>query len=135
MLAFSFLQPLGVSAHVFGVAAAAIWGPAFGFALALTGAVGSACVSFAYGRYVAYEWVQSRITPRLRRYESWVVERGFVGLFLFRLITFTMIPAQLLLGTLRVRWGPMIVATAIGFAPTVAVDILLGDRLWAWLTT
>lgn len=133
VVAFAFLQPLGVSAHVFGVAAAAIWGGLPAFGLALAGAVGSACTSFGYARYVAYDFVQERIPERLRKYESWIVDRGLWGIFLYRLITFTMIPAQLLIGTLRVRFLPMLIPTALGFAPTVAVDVFLGGKLWDWL--
>lgn len=133
VLAFAVFQPLGVSGHAFGLAAAAIWGGWPAFALALLGAVGSACVSFGFARYVAYDWVQARIPERLRKYEAWVVDRGLGGMILFRLLTFTTIPAQLLVGTLRVRFGTMVVGTAIGFAPTVAVDVFLGGQLWAWL--
>lgn len=133
LAAFSFLQPLGVSGHVFGVAAAAIWGGPMAFGLALTGAVGSACVSFGYARYVAYDWVQARIPARFRRYETWIVERGLLGMVLVRLLTFTTIPVQLAMGTLRVRFGTMVLGTAIGFAPTVAIDVFLGGRLWDWL--
>jgi uncharacterized membrane protein YdjX (TVP38/TMEM64 family) len=131
--AFALLQPLGISGHVFGLAAAAIWGGAGGFALALLGAVGSACVSFAYARYVAYDWVQSRIPARVRKYESWVVERGLLGVVAYRLLTFTMHPAQLLMGTLRVRFGTMVLGTTVGFAPAVAIDVFLGGQLWDWL--
>ena len=133
VLAYAFLQPLGVSAHVFGIAAAAIWGGWPAFALALTGATGSAVTSFGYARYVAYDWVQARIPERLRRYESWVVDRGIVGIFVYRLVLFTMIPSQFLMGTLRVRFVPMLIGTVLGFAPTVAVQIFLGEHLWDWI--
>lgn len=133
VLAYSFLQPLGVSAHVFGIAAAAIWDGWLAFALALTGATGSAVTSFGYARYVAYDWVQARLPARLRKYESWVVDRGLVGIFVYRLVLFTMIPSQFLMGTLRVRFVPMLIGTVLGFAPTVAVQIFLGERLWDWI--
>lgn len=131
--AFALLQPLGISGHVFGLAAAVIWGGPEGFALALVGAVGSACVSFGYARYVAYDWVQARIPARVRKYEAWVVERGLLGVVVYRLLTFTMHPAQLLMGTLRVRFGTMVLGTTLGFAPAVAIDVFLGGELWSWL--
>ncbi|MCZ7685656.1 MAG: hypothetical protein M5U28_45510 [Sandaracinaceae bacterium] len=90
-------------------------------------------MSFGFARYVAFDWVQARIPERLRKYEAWLVDRGLGGMILFRLLTYTTIPAQLLVGTLRVRFGTMVVGTAIGFAPTVAVDVFLGGQLWAWL--
>lgn len=133
LAAFAILQPLGISGHVFVLAAAAIWAPWVAFTLALAGAVGAACVSFAFARYVAYDWVQARAPARVRKVAAWV-ERGFSGIVAYRLLTFTMHPAQLLMGTLRVRLAPMLLGTAIGFAPAVAIDVFLGGRLWDWLT-
>lgn len=133
LVAFACVQPLGISGHVFVLAAALVWPPAIAFPLALAGALGSAIVSFAFARYVAYEWVQARLPDRVRRYEGWVVERGLLGLVLFRLLTFTMHPAQLMIGTLRVRFGPMVLATAIGFTPTIALDVIFGGELVRWL--
>lgn len=134
LAAFATIQPLGVSGHVFTLAAAVVWGGWLGFALGLTGALGSACVSFAYARYVAYDWVQARIPERARRYEKWLVDRGLFGVIVYRTLTFTMPPAQLLIGTVRVRFGTMVLGTAIGFAPAVAIDIFLGGQVWDWLT-
>ncbi len=134
LAAFAFLQPFGISGHVFTLAAGAIWGASFGaFGLALLGAVGASCVSFAYARYVAYEWVQKRVPERARKYEKWIVERGLVGMIVFRVLTFTWPPTQLLIGTLRVRFGTMLLGTTLGFAPAIAIDVFLGGRIWAWL--
>lgn len=130
--AFTLLQPLGISGHVFVLAAAAIWSPWTAFVLALVGAVGAACVSFAFARYVAYDWVQARIPARIHRLAAWV-ERGVLGITIYRLLTFTAHPAQLLLGTLRVRVGAMLFGTAVGFMPVVAIDVFLGHSLWEWL--
>lgn len=135
LAAFAVLQPLGVSGHVFVLAAAAIWDAPQAFALSLLGAVGAACVSFAFARYVAYEWVQARIPARARKYEDWVTERGLLGVIVYRTLTFTMHPAQLLMGTLRVRFGTMLVGTVIGFIPAIAIDVLLGGELWRWLVS
>lgn len=133
--AFALLQPLGISGHAFVLAAAAIWVAPQAFALSLLGSVGAACVSFAFARYVAYEWVQARIPARARKYEAWVTERGLLGVIVYRTLTFTMHPAQLLMGTLRVRFGTMVLGTVIGFMPAVAIDVLLGGELWRWLVS
>jgi uncharacterized membrane protein YdjX (TVP38/TMEM64 family) len=129
LLAFSFVQPLGVSGHTFTIAAALVWPPWLAFPLALLGALGSAMTNVAFARYVAFDWVQARIPARVRRYEKWLVERGLYGVILFRLFTFTLHPAQLLIGVLGVPWRRLIVGTLIGFAPSVAVDVLLGGEL------
>lgn len=133
LVAFTVLQPFGISGHAFTLAAAVVWGGAVGFALAMIGALGAASVGFVFARYVAFEWVQARIPARLRRYESWLVDRGLVGVILFRTFTFTAPPAQLLVGTLRIPYSTMIVGTAIGLVPGIAIDIFLGGAVWEWL--
>lgn len=134
LTAFALLQPFGISGHAFTLAAAVVWGGALGFGLALLGGLGAATTGFVFARYVAFDWVQARIPARLRKYEAWLVERGLVGVILFRTFTFTAPPAQLLVGTLRIPYRTMIAGTAIGLVPGIAVDIFLGGALWAWLT-
>jgi len=136
LLAFAFVQPLGVSGHTFVLAAALVWPPWLAFGLSLVGALGSALVNVGFARWVAFDWVQARIPERLRKYEGWL-QRGLSGLVLFRMLTFTMHPAQLLIGVMRIPLPRLIAGTAIGFAPTVALDVWFGGallrRLLAWL--
>lgn len=133
LAAFAFLQPFGISGHAFTLAAAVVWGGFFGFAIAMTGALGAATVGFVFARYVAYEWVQDRIPARVRRLERWLIDRGLFGVVLFRTFTFTAPPALFLVGTLRIPPRTLLVGTAIGFVPGVAIDIFLGGQLWSWL--
>lgn len=129
LAAFSLVQPLGMSGHVFVLAAALVWRPFVAFPLALAGSLGAALVSFGFARYVAYDWVQARLPKRVRKYEQWLVDRGLRGVALYRLFTFTMHPAMLMMGTARVPLGRMLAGTALGFAPTVALDIVFGGEL------
>jgi uncharacterized membrane protein YdjX (TVP38/TMEM64 family) len=137
LLAFTFIQPIGVSGHTFVLAAALVWPPQLAFVLSLVGALGSSLVNVAFARWVAFDWVQARIPERLRKYERWLTERGLWGVIVFRLLTFTMHPAQLLMGVMRVPLPRLILGTLIGFAPIVAVDVWFGGellrRLLAWL--
>lgn len=129
LVAFSLLQPLGLSGHLFVLSAALVWSPWVAFPLALLGALGAALVSFGFARYVAYDWVQARLPEGLRKYEDGLLERGLLGVTLFRLVTFTTHPAMLMMGTLRVPFGRMVLATLLGFAPTVALDVVFGGEL------
>ncbi len=136
VLAFAFVQPLGVSGHTFVLAAALVWPPELAFFLSWLGAIGSSLVNVAFARWVAYDWVQARIPDRLRKYERWL-ERGLGGVIVFRLITFTLHPAQLLIGVLKVPLPRLVLGTAIGFIPQIAIDVWFGGallrRLLAWL--
>ncbi len=128
-LVFGLLQPLGLSSNLLCVAAGLIWEWWFAMPLALAGAVTSATVSYLLARYVAYDWVQARLPQRLRRYESWLLDKGMPGIIGFRMITFTLHPAMWMMGTTRVGFRPMLVGTIIGFVPAVALGVLLGGEV------
>ncbi|MDP2274149.1 MAG: VTT domain-containing protein [Archangium sp.] len=133
LLAFTFLQPLGMSGTVFAVVAGLVWPPWLALLLAMTGACGSATINVAFARYVAFDWVQARIPPKLRRYERWVTDRGLLGVILYRAATGTMPPAQLLIGVLNVPLPRLIIGTVIGFIPQIALNVFLGGGLTRWL--
>lgn len=133
LLAFAFLQPLGLSGNVFTVAAGLIWPTWLALLLALLGAFGSAMVNVAFARYVAYDWVQARIPPRLRRYERWLSERGVWGVIAFRAATFTLHPAQLLIGVMQIPLRRLVPGTVIGFVPAVVMGVVLGGQALRWV--
>lgn len=133
LLAFALLQPLGLSGTMFAVVAGLVWPPWLALLLAMLGAFGSAMVNVAFARYVAFDWVQARIPPKLRRYERWVTERGLLGVILYRAATGTMHPAQLLIGVLDVPLPRLMVGTVIGFIPQIAMNVLLGGEVTRWV--
>lgn len=129
LLAFAALQPVGVSSHIFTAAAGLIWAPWFAVPIALTGAVMSACVCYFFARFVAYDWVRSRLKGRLLRYEEWLVERGVWGMIVFRLLTYTSQPALFMMGTTRVSFRTMLIGSIVGFIPMVCLGVFLGGEL------
>jgi uncharacterized membrane protein YdjX (TVP38/TMEM64 family) len=133
VLAFALLQPLGLSGNMFAIVAGLVWSPWLALPLALAGAFGSAMVNVAFARYVAFDWVQARIPPKLRRYERWVTERGLLGVIFYRFATFTLHPAQLLIGVLKVPLPRLIAGTLLGFIPPVCIGVLLGGEVTRWL--
>ena len=58
VVAFAVLQPLGISGHVFCLAAVALWPPWEATLWAWTGAVGSSLVSMAIARWVAHDFIR-----------------------------------------------------------------------------
>lgn len=135
LLAFTSLQPVGVSAHIFTAAAGLIWAPWFAVPIALTGAVLSACLCYAIARFVAYDWVRARLKGRLLRYEEWLIERGVWGMIAFRLLTYTSQPALFMMGTTRVSFRTMVVGSFVGFIPMVCLGVFLGGELLRWLAS
>lgn len=133
LLAFAFLQPLGLSGNMFTIVAGLIWPTWAALLLALVGAMGSAMVNVAFARYIAYDWVQARIPPRLRKYEHWLTDRGLLGVVMFRTATFTLHPAQLLIGVMQVPLPRLVLGTAIGFIPAVVMGVVLGGQALRWV--
>jgi len=133
LLAFAFLQPLGLSGNMFTVVAGLVWSTWLALLLALAGAMGSAMVNVAFARYVAFDWVQARIPLRVRKYERWLTDRGVWGVILFRAATFTLHPAQLLIGVMQVPLPRLILGIAIGFIPAVVMGVVLGGQAVRWI--
>lgn len=133
ILAFTTLQPMGVSAHIFTASAGLIWAPWFAVPIALTGAVASACGCYFFARFVAYDWVRSRLSERLVGYEDWLVERGLWGMIVFRALTYTSQPVMFMMGTTRVAFRTMLLGTIIGFIPMVCLGVFLGGELLRYL--
>lgn len=133
LLAFTLLQPLGLSGNMFAVVAGLVWAKPLAMLIALVGAFGSSMTSLAFARFVAYDWVQARIPPKLRKYERWVAEHGLLGVIVYRIATFTLHPAQLLIGVINVPMPRLIIGTLIGFIPPVFIGVVLGGELTRWL--
>jgi uncharacterized membrane protein YdjX (TVP38/TMEM64 family) len=133
VVAFALLQPVGVAAHVFILAASLVWPAPLAFLLSWLGTIGGGCVAFAFARFVGHEWVQKRIPKRLERYDAALATKGFRTVLVMRLLFFTFGPMQLMLGVSKVRFVPFLAATALGVLPLVAVETLLGASLVDWL--
>jgi len=133
VMLFAFVQPLGPSGHLFVIGASLIWPGPLAFALSWLGASLGQLNAFFFYRYVAHEWAQARVPPRLRRYERAFVERPFRTVLLLRLMTFTWPLAPAILGVSRVRVRPMAAATALGLMPIIALDVWLGAGVSAWI--
>ena len=131
--AYTLLQPLGVNGLVFLVSAPLIWSPTEAFALNWLGTVGTGLFSFVFARFVARDWVQARLPPRVRRFDDRLYARGFMTVLLLRLVFYTAPSVQYALGVSRVRPGPFLVATVLGVAPFTLLMTLLGVRINAWL--
>jgi uncharacterized membrane protein YdjX (TVP38/TMEM64 family) len=140
VVGFAFLQPVGPSSHIFIVAASLVWPPPLAFVLGLAGAVGSQVTSFFFYRHVAASWARERLPKRLLAYEHRLVEQPFRTVLLLRLVTFTWHLSSILIGISRIRFAPMVTATVIGLAPTVAFDVWfltsalnwMGQVHWFW---
>lgn len=133
VLVYSCLQPLGVNGLIFLLSAPLIWEPTRAFVLNWIGTVGCALVSFAIARFVARDWVQSRLPTRARRFDERLHTHGFRTVLLLRIVFFTSPVLQYALGVSRVRARPFLLGTVLGVAPFTALITILGVSINAWL--
>lgn len=131
--AFALLQPFGVPGVVFMVASSLVWPWPIAAALSLTGSTLASITGFSFARYIARDWVEKRIPPRLRKYDDKLAERGFVTVFVLRSIFWMQPMLHLFFGLSRVRFSTHLGASALAYvAPTLAVAYF-GDAAFAVL--
>jgi uncharacterized membrane protein YdjX (TVP38/TMEM64 family) len=127
VLAFAFLQPFGVPGVMFIVGASLVWPPPIAVALSLVGSTLASINGFAFARYVARDWVERRIPPRLRAYDDRLAARGFATVLVLRLV-FWMNPwLHALFGLSRVRFSTHLIASVIAYVGPVVAVTYLGD--------
>lgn len=132
-LAFGLLEPFGVPGILFVVPATLAWPLGMAFALCWLGSVLAGIVGFGFARSIGRDWVAAHLPQRLRAYDQRLAERGLQTVILVRLLFFLAPPAHWALGLSRVRFGPFVLGTAIGFLPGIAALVFLGKGAFALL--
>lgn len=132
-VAFSLLEPLGVPALLFIIPASVIWGPWIALGLSLPGGVCAGILGFAFARYLARDWVASRLPARLRRFDDRLEKNAFAAVVLVRVAFFLFPPAHWLLGLSSVRFKPFVLGTAVGLVPGLLASTFLGGGVAQWL--
>ena len=103
---------------IFGLAGGALFGPAWGTLLNLTGAMLGATAAFLVARYIAADWVRARAGDRIERVISGVEAEGWRFVVLARLVP--LVPFNLLnyaLGLTRISLLHYVLASLIAMAP------------------
>ena len=134
-LAFALLEPFFVPGILFVLVGSLVWSWGPLFLLSWAGAVGAGIVGFGFARTIGRDWVQRHLPDRLRRYDERLETRGFVTVVVVRLLFFLAPPAHWLLGLSRVRFGPFVLGTMIGFVPGIALLTAVGKGVVDWLST
>lgn len=125
VLAFVVFQALGIPLMAFVVGAAYVWQRPLAFALSLVGAMGSACLGFVFARFMARDWVASKLPPRLLAIDKKIGERAFVTVFVVRLVFWGNPLIHMLFGISKVRFSQYFAACLAAYVP------ILGVGVWA----
>ncbi|MCZ7528729.1 MAG: VTT domain-containing protein [Acidimicrobiia bacterium] len=126
------VQPFGLPGVVFIVPASLVW-PTWLATLAVWGGgMVASTIGFYGARFVARDLVESRLSPRVLRYDRHLAERGLRTVIVLRLATNLLPQADWLLGMSRVRSRHFFVGTAIGLLPGIVFAVVAGAELLPW---
>ena len=130
ILAYILAAVFMVPGSILTLAAGVLFGVALGVALVSLAATLGACCAFLVGRFLARDWVESRLEamPRFRALDRAVARRGWLIVLLARLSV--VIPYNLLnyaLGLTNVRFGAYLFGTLVGMLPAIFLYVYLGS--------
>jgi uncharacterized membrane protein YdjX (TVP38/TMEM64 family) len=133
IVAYALLQPFGVPGTVFIMAAPLIWPWPIAFALSMAGTMAASVIGFSFARFVARDFVSSRIPERLRKYETALSERGFSTVFTLRLIFWMPPMLHAFLGVSRVTFAQHFFGSLAGYIVPLLLVSYFGQQVWTAL--
>jgi phospholipase D1/2 len=107
-----------------------VWGVPLGVALALTGSVLSAAVTYSIGRGVGADLARRYGGDLLNRLSERLSQHGLGAVVMVRLLPLAPFSVvNVLAGALRVRLRDFLLGTVIGMAPGIVVTVAFADSL------
>ena len=130
ILAYVLAAVCMVPGSLLTLAAGVLFGVTLGVALVSVASTLGAMCAFLVGRFLARDWVESRLEamPRFRALDRAVARQGWLIVLLARLSV--VIPYNLLnyvLGLTNVRFGAYLLSTFIGMLPAIFLYVYLGS--------
>lgn len=140
--AYAALQPFGIPGTVFVMAAALIWPWPVAFALSMTGTMAASVVGFSFARFVARDWIATKIPERFRKYDEALAKRALATVFVLRLIFWMPPLLHAFFGVSKVRfwthfWGSfagyLLPLFLMSFFGQKVFDALRAAPIEAWI--
>jgi uncharacterized membrane protein YdjX (TVP38/TMEM64 family) len=140
--AYTVFQPFGVPGTVFIFAAPLIWPWPIAFALSMTGTMAASVVGFSFARFVARDWLATKIPVRFRKYDEALAARAFTTVFVLRLVFWMPPLLHAFFGVSKVGfwthvWGSLagyvLPLLLVSFFGQKLFDALKGAPTWVWL--
>ena len=130
VLAYASLQPFGVPGTVFVMAAPLIWPWPVAFALSMVGTMAASVVGFSFSRFVARDWISTKIPQRFRKYDEALARRAFRTVFLLRFIFWMPPLLHAFFGVSRVRFSTHFWGSFAGYIVPLFLVSFFGQRLF-----
>lgn len=133
VVAYAALQPFGVPGTVFIWAAPLIWPWPVAFALSMTGTMAASVVGFSFSRFIARDWISTRIPERFRKYDAALARRAFATVVTLRFI-FWMPPfLHAFFGVSKVRFWTHFWGSFVGYLIPLFLVSFFGQKLFEWM--
>jgi uncharacterized membrane protein YdjX (TVP38/TMEM64 family) len=133
VVAYAVLQPFGVPGTIFIFVAPLIWTWPIAFALSMAGTMAASVVGFSFARFVARDWIASRIPERFRRYDEALAQRGFATVFLLRFIFWMPPLLHAFFGVSRVSFATHFWGSVVGYLVPLFLVSYFGQQLFEWM--
>jgi len=128
--AYAALQPFGVPGTVFVMAAPLIWPWPVAFGLSMTGTMAASVVGFSFTRFIARDWVSTRIPARFKKYEDALARRAFTTVFLLRLVFWMPQVLHAFFGVSKVRFWTHFWGSLAGYALPLLLVSYFGEKFF-----
>jgi uncharacterized membrane protein YdjX (TVP38/TMEM64 family) len=130
VIAYAVLQPFGLPGTVFIMAAPLIWPWPVAFGLSMAGTMAASVVGFSFSRFVARDWLTTKIPGRFRKYDEALAHRAFRTVFLLRLIFWMPPLLHAFFGVSKVRFGTHFWGSFAGYLLPLFLVSFFGERLF-----
>jgi uncharacterized membrane protein YdjX (TVP38/TMEM64 family) len=131
--AYAALQPFGVPGTIFVGVAPLIWPWPIAFALSMAGTMAASVIGFSFARFVARDWIASRVPERFRRYDEALARRAFTTVFLLRLVFWMPQVLHTFFGVSRVTFATHFWGSALGYVIPLFLVSYFGPQIIEWM--
>lgn len=133
LVLFAVFEGLGVPGMLFIFTASVVWPFPTALLLIHVGSVSAAVVGFVFSRYLARDWVESRLPPKLRAADDRFSRHALRSVLMLRLAFYAAPWTSWLLGLSSVPFVAFFVGTFVGFAPWSLFWAYAGRAGYEWL--
>jgi uncharacterized membrane protein YdjX (TVP38/TMEM64 family) len=130
ILAYALLQPFGVPGTVFIMVAPLIWPWPVAFGLSMAGTMAASVVGFSFARFLARDWISTRIPPQFRKYDEALARRAFSTVVLLRLLFWMPPLLHAFFGVSRVRFATHFWGSAVGYILPLLLVSFFGQKIF-----
>lgn len=133
--AYAAFQPFGVPGTVFILAAPLIWPWPVAFALSMVGTMAASVVGFSFARFVARDWIATKIPARFRKYDEALARRAFTTVFVLRLVFWMPPLLHAFFGVSKVGFSTHFWASLAGYVLPLLLVSYFGQKLFDAMQT